>query len=135
MRAKVERFETLAQSMEQVDVVTEHVIHGGMYARTIRLDADIVIAGVHIVLPTLLVVHGDADVLIDDGWVAIRGYGVLPGSAGRKQVFVTRSAVEMTMVFPTQARTVEDAEREFTDEYEKLMSHKSVRDEVLITGE
>lgn len=108
----------------QVELETEHVFHGGMYARTIRVPAGAVVAGALVKIATLLVIHGDADVLTGDGWVAVSGFGVLSGSAGRKQVFVTRSAVEMTMIFPTNAQSVDEAEREFTDEFEKLMSRK-----------
>lgn len=121
--------------LPQIDLVTDHVLHGGMYARTIRIPAGAVVTGALIKIPTLLVIQGDADVLTGDGWVAVSGFGVLAGSAGRKQAFVTRSAVELTMMFPTQARTVEEAERECTDEHEQLMSRKSERDTVLVTGE
>lgn len=96
-----------------------------MYARTIRIPAGVVLTGALVKIPTLLVVHGEADVLTGDGWASISGFGVLAGAALRKQIFVTRSAVEMTMVFPTQAATVDEAEREFTDEWESLMSRKS----------
>jgi len=133
--AAVRMVEAIVGRAEQIDVVTEHLFHGGMYARTIRIPADSIITGAFIKVPTMLVVHGDADVLTGDGWASLRGYGVLAGSACRKQVFITRSAVEMTMIFRTRAKTVEEAERELTDEYEKLMSHKSVRDEVVMTGE
>lgn len=106
-----------------------------MYARTIRLDAGIVLTGALIKIPTLLIFNGHADVWVGDGWLEMKGYGLIVGSAGRKQVFITRSCVEMTMIFPTQAKTVEEAEREFTDEYEKLMSRASNSDTVVITGE
>lgn len=125
----------LVASVAEGGVQTEHVFHAGMYARTIRMPAGMVGVGTLIKVPTLLIVHGDVDLLTGDGWIEIRGYGVLPGSAGRKQVFVTRSDVEMTMLFATQARTVEDAEREFTDEFEMLMSRQSESDTVLVTGE
>lgn len=133
--AAVRMLEAIVGSAEQIEVTTEHLLHGGMYSRTIRIPADSVITGAYIKVPTVLVVHGDADVLTGDRWVSLSGYSVLAGRALRKQVFVTRSAVEMTMVFATQARTVEEAERELTDEYDKLMSHSGLRDEVSITGE
>lgn len=119
----------------QIDVATEHVLHGGMYARTVRLGSGVIITGALIKIPTMLVFNGHADVLIGDEWAEFNGYGVIPASAGRKQVFVTRSAVELTMIFPTQAKTVEEAEAEFTDEAGRLMSRRSTRDVVVITGE
>lgn len=121
--------------MPQVPLATQHLFHGGMYARTIRLAAETVVAGALIRVPTLLVVQGTADVWDGCRWRRIEGYTVLPGRAGRKQVFVARSDVAMTMLFPTQALTVEDAEREFTDECEQLMSRTSTTDAVWVTGE
>lgn len=121
--------------LEQIDLVTEHVLHGGMYARTVRLPPGVIITGALIKVATILIFNGDADVLIGDTSARISGYGVLAASAFRKQVFVTRSQVELTMIFPTQAKTVEEAEAEFTDEADRLMSRRSTRDVVVITGE
>lgn len=131
----VNKAEAAVGSLPQIDVITAHVIHGGMYARTVRIPAGAVVTGAQLKVATLLVIHGDADVFTGDGWVSISGFGVLPGSAGRKQIFLMRSAVEMTMIFPTQAQTVEEAEGECTDECGKLMSRKSTIDEFLVTGE
>lgn len=117
----------LVASVPQCEVQTEHVLHAGMYGRTIRVGAGMVGVGTLIKIPTLLIVHGEVDLWTPDGWLEVRGYCVLPGCAGRKQVFVTHSAVEMTMLFPTQAQTVDEAEREFTDEYELLMSRSHPR--------
>lgn len=118
----VRRIETLVRSVEQLEIPTEHVLHAGMYARTIRVPAGTVFTSVLIKIATLVVIHGDAEVFTGDGWIAIGGYGVMAGGAFRKQVYVARSGVEMTMVFPTQAQTVDEAEREFTDEVDELMS-------------
>jgi hypothetical protein len=60
---------------------------------------------------------------------------VIPASAGRKQVFVSRSTVTITMLFPTLARTVEEAEAEFTDEAAGLLSRRQDANTVVITGE
>lgn len=133
--AKVERVADLVRRVEQVGVVTEHVIHGGMYSRTVRLGAGIVATGTLMKVPTLLIVHGDLDMLAGNERIEIRGYGVLAGSVGRKALFVTLSEVQMTMVSATKAQTVEEAERELTDEHEQLMSLRSESDTILITGE
>ena len=114
----------LVESVEQVQAETEHCLHAGMYSRTIRVPAGMVGVGVRVKVPTLLVVCGDVQLLVGDEWMEICGYAVLQGCAGRKQVFCTRSDVVMTMVFPTQAQSVDEAEREFTDEYETLMTRR-----------
>lgn len=120
---------------EQIDLATHHVLHGGMYARTIRIPAGVILTGALIKRATVLIFNGHADALVGDEWAEVNGYGVICGSAGRKQVFITRSYVEMTMLFPTQATTVEEAEREFTDDADRLMSRRSTRDVIVVTGE
>lgn len=125
MLEKIKAAEDLILTLPQVEIATEHVFHAGMYARTIRVPAGTVLTGAFMKIPTLLIVHGDAEVLNFDGWLDVRGYAVLAGGAGRKQVFFARTAVEMTMVFATQATTVDEAEREFTDEFERLMSRNA----------
>lgn len=132
---KVRIFEEVLLGVEQVDVATEHILHAGMYSRTVRLPAGVAVVGALIDIPTLVIVHGDVDVLAGDECIEFRGYAVFAGSAGRKAMFVTRSAVDMTMVSATKARTVEEAERELTGEHEQLMSRKSSKDLVLVTGE
>jgi hypothetical protein len=74
-------------------------------------------------------------VLVGDEWQCVDGYRVLPASAGRKQVFVSRGAFLITMLFPTKAKSVEEAESEFTDETHLLLSRKQDLNTVVITGE
>lgn len=118
-----------------VEVTTEHVLHGGMYIRTLRREAGIVSVGSLIKLPTILIVNGSASVWAGDGWTELEGYNVIPGHAWRKQIFVTRGPVEMTMIFATQAKTVEEAENEVFAEADALISRKDgSRDTTIITG-
>lgn len=116
LRAKIEEFENALIGKEPVEVPTQHVIHAGMYARTIAMPAGMVLTGALMKRATIVIVCGRAAVLAGEEWVELDGYNVCPASAGRKQVFVSRSQVVITMLFPTQARTVEEAEAEFTDD-------------------
>lgn len=120
---------------EQVEIPTQHVIHAGMYARTIAMPADHVLTGALMKRATLVIVTGAAAVLAGGEWIEIDGYNVMPASAGRKQVFVSRSPVIITMLFPTKARTVEEAEAEFTDEAAGLLSRRQDANTVVITEE
>ncbi len=132
---KIQIVHELLLKVADVEIATEHVLHGGMYARTIRLDAGVVMVGSLIKRATILLIHG-ATSIIGDERMDLEGYNVLPGCAGRKQLFVTRGPVEMTMIFPTQARTVEEAEAEVFAEADILMSrHDGTRDTYTITGE
>lgn len=133
--AKVRAFEDASLGrLPQIEIATDHVIHGGMYARTIMIPKGTILTGALIKLATLLIVSGDADVYIGGEAVKLRGYNVLPASAGRKQLLVTHTDTRTTMIFPTTATTVEEAERQFTDEYEKLFS-ATAPNRTTITGE
>lgn len=133
---KVRAVEAMALEMEQIPLYTQHVLHAGMYARTIHLPEGTMITGALIKIATTLVLSGEARAYIGDEILHLTGHNVLPGSAGRKQAFVAMSAVSMTMLFPTQAKTVDEAEREFTDEYEALASRRDPAfNDIIITGE
>jgi hypothetical protein len=113
----------------------EHVLHAGMYARTCRLNAGVCIVSVLIKIPTMLIVHGAAWVHAGDRWYKIEGHQCMPAAAGRKQIYLTVQPTEITMVFRSQAETVEEAEAEFTDEAEQLLSrHQDNGDITIVTG-
>lgn len=120
---------------DPVEFPTEHLIHGGMYARTLHMKAGELMTGALIKVGTILIVSGDCAVFIGEETIELRGYSVLPGSAGRKQVFLAHTDLSMTMLFPTNAKTVEQAEKEFTDEYAMLMTNRMDCVTTLITGE
>ncbi len=124
------------KQFEQAPIATEHVLHGGMYARTIRLEPETLMNGSFIKLATLLIIHGHCLMVAGDEVAEIDGFNVIPGYAGRKSSFVTRGKVEMTMIFPTQAKTVEDAEEEVFGEADELMSRKDGNGNIVnVTGE
>lgn len=120
--------EAEALKQEQVHIDTEHVFHAGMYARTIMVPAGVLITNVEIKIPTILITSGD--VLVSggpDGFTRFAGHHVLEGQAGRKQVFYALADTWMTMLFPTNAKTVDAAEHEFTDEFDLLGSRRVVQ--------
>lgn len=131
----VRKVEKLVGELPQVDIETQHVIHGGIYTRTICVPAGIMITGALIKIPTTLTVSGECRVLIGDGdELVISGFMVIPSSAGRKQVFIARSDTYISMSFKTDAQTVEEAEVKFTDETEMLKS-KLNKNTIIVTGE
>lgn len=118
----------------QETLVTHHVIHAGIYSRTICIPAGKVLTGALIKIPTMLTICGRAEVLVGDGEeVVIEGYVVLPAMPGRKQMYITHEDTFVTMSFRTNAQTVEEAEQEFTDEAERLFS-RAGENVVTITG-
>jgi hypothetical protein len=130
----VNRVEAKMRTMPQIDVKTEHILHAGMYARTVKLAARVAIVSVLIKVPTILTVNGKCRVFAGEAWRDFDGYHVIPASAGRKMIYVTFAPTDITMVFPSKAKTIEEAEREFTDESDLLISRTSSDDVVTITG-
>lgn len=134
--AKVRQLETVISALPQTPISTHHILHGGIYARTVMIPAGMVITGALIKVPTTLVICGDCTVHIGDESVRVQGYNVFAASAGRKQAFIAHTDLFLTMSFATAAQTVEDAEDEFTDEAHLLISRSpAAENHVLITGE
>jgi hypothetical protein len=118
-----------------VEVKTNHLLGAGMYARTVHLPAMGFFTNVTIKVPTLMVVSGYCYMLAGKEWAKLTGYNVFPASAGRKQICITKEPTDVTMIFPTDARTVEEAEAEFTDEAGDLLSREQPEsNHVLIAG-
>ena len=132
---KVRQLEARTAELEQVEIPTDHVLHGGMYARTIKIPAGVLLTGAHIKRATMLVISGHVTVFIGAGTIEITGYQVLPASAGRKQAFLAHADTFVTMLFPSEAASVEAAEHEFTDEADRLLSRRQACESITITGE
>ncbi len=136
MLAQLDEINQLISACPQIPLTTEHLFHGSMYARTIRLPANTKMMGSLIRLATMLIVHGDCSVLIGDERIELTGYNVVPGCAGRKQFFWTHGPVEMTMIFPTTVQSVAEAEDLVFAEANQLLSRKDgSHDTVTITGQ
>jgi len=111
-------------SLVQEGIQTDHVLHAGMYSRTITMPPHTKLMGALIKIPTLVITVGDGAVFVNGEWKAVRGYQVIPGCKDRKQAFFSLGPLIVTMIFPTKAKTVDEAEREFTDEHELLLSRR-----------
>lgn len=122
---RVREAETKALDLPQVELPTSHSLHAGMYARTIRIPAGVVITGALIKLPTILIVSGRCEVFTGSESIELDGYHVLQASAHRKQVFLAHEDTHLTMLFPTRATTIEQAESEFTDEADMLQTRRA----------
>lgn len=133
---KVQALEKALAAHPQISLETDHVLHGGQYARTIMIPAGCVITGALIKIATTLVVSGDCTVYVGDDTIRLTGYRVIAAGAGRKQAFIAHADTYLTMVFPTDAQTIEQAEDEFTDEAHLLLSRSDAGlNTFKITGE
>jgi len=132
---QVRRLESAALALPQVPIETTHVLHAGLYARTVRVPAGVLLTGALIKIATLVIIEGDVLVHLDEGSLRLRGHHVLPAAAGRKQAFIAMAETHITMIFPTAARSVTEAEQEFTDEAETLASRRDgAINRIIITG-
>lgn len=116
--------EEKALELPQFDLPVKHSLHAGMYARTVTIPAGVAITGAHIKIPTILIVDGHCDVFTGAETVVLEGRHVIQASANRKQAFLAHTDTHLTMLFPTSATTVEQAENEFTDEADMLQSRR-----------
>ena len=123
-------------NLPQQPIATSHLFHAGMYARSIDLPAGVVLTGALIRIATLLIISGDVIMYVDGAARELHGYHVIAASAHRKQVFVALCDTQMTMLFPTRAKTVAQAEDEFTGEADLLLSRgMSGSNIITVTGE
>ncbi len=133
---KVRALESRLAELPQVPVGTFHLIHAGMYARTIMIPAGIMMTGALVKCATILIVNGDAIFYIGDEAIELSGHNVLPGYANRKQAVFAKGDTHATMIFPSSAKSVKESEEEFTDEVDLLFSRKDDSlNEIIITGE
>jgi|TARA_R110000787_G_C13230735_1_gene427214 hypothetical protein len=133
--ASVTQLETLLSEQPQQQAETHHLIHGGMYCRTMVLYPQYLITGALVKVSTTLIISGHVTVYIDEEPVTFNGYYVLPASAGRKQAILAHTESYLTMLVATDATSVAEAEAYFTDEVDKLASHKdAAHNRVIVTG-
>lgn len=109
---------------EEAEIPIEHFIHAGVYVRTCFLKKGTIGAGAFIKIPTVVIVQGKCLVVVGDTLESIDGYKVLRGLDGRRQVFRAIEDTYITMLFATKSSTVEDAEKEFTDEWKLLTTRR-----------
>lgn len=118
------------------EVETQHTLHDGVYTRTICMAAGTAISGALVRVPTTLIISGDVTMTTGLDTVRINSYRVLAAMAGRKQVFYAHSDTHISMLFATDAKTIEQAESEFTHEADRLASRlPSAINHIVITGE
>jgi len=125
-----EYFEKLCTEVEQLPeakVRTEHHLHAGMYSRTLYVPAGSMVVGLKIQVETQLICAGHFQLTDGTTTKEFEGFHVLEGFAGRRAAAYAITNSAFTMCFPTKAKTVEEAENEFTDEHERLLTRKEKR--------
>lgn len=132
----VRQLEDYVLQAPQTEIPTNHLIHAGIYARSIKIPAGVVLTGALIKTATILVLDGDCIVYKGSGPEEFSGHHVLAASANRKQAFFAMKDTYLTMIFATKAQIIHEAEEEFTDEAHRLSSrYENAVNHIVITGE
>lgn len=121
---RIQRLEDAARQYPQLDLETHHVFHAGMYTRTILIPAGVLVTGALMRVPTMLTICGEVTVHSGADTIFLQGFHVIQGQSGRKNVFLAEADTYVSMSFPTDAKTVEEAENEFTTEAHLLLSRQ-----------
>lgn len=108
--------------LPQAKIQTLHSLHSGVYTRTVILSAGEILVGALIKIPTTLIINGHLKLNIGNEATEVDGFDAIIAEGNRKQVMYAIEDTFITMIFKTDAKNVEEAEEEFTDEYDKLMS-------------
>jgi hypothetical protein len=119
---QVRELERQILEQPQVPFTTDHVLHGGIYTRTMFMPAGVLITGALVKVPTTWTMWGDVLIGFGDNWQRFTGYAVLPCQAHRKQAGMGLIDSWVSMSFVTDADTIEEAEAAFTDDFAVLGS-------------
>jgi hypothetical protein len=142
--AKVRRLTDLSlKHLPQIPFKTLHRLNAGQYFRIVTIPAPppggkgTVCTGVLVKIPTNLTIIGDVIVYMGEGEEPkhVRGWEQFQGSAGRKQAFLSQGEFTMIMSFATKAKTVAEAQAEFTDEIDLLCPLSETERHDIIVGE
>ena len=119
----------------QVNPIVEHSLHGGMYARTVRIPAGTIGVGALVKVATHVILNGHCLFNAGDRLVEFKGYHVLQGTPGRKQMIYTFEDTQITAVHRTDAETIAEAEKEAAGEEVELLSTRREGNELLDHGD
>lgn len=115
----------LAEEEGEVVLPLHQQLHDGIYTRTVWQAAGTILVATRVRVPTTIILDGDQCVAgASDTPIRIRGRHVLAAAPGRKVVVLAYKDSVCTTCFRTEAATVEEAEREYTDEWAKLQNHR-----------
>lgn len=121
----VRRLERALLQLPQVDLPTEHIMHGGLSARTITIPAGTVLTGALTRLDNVCVVCGDITVTTDDGVRRLTGVHVIPASAGAKRAGVAHADTTWVTLHRTDLQGAEAIEDEMSSESAQLLTRRA----------
>ena len=129
---KVIELEKIASDMPQVFLQTESIIFGSMYSRTIFIPAGTLITGAFSNIDNICIISGDITVTTNDGPQRFTGYHVIPAIRGAKRAGIAHADTYWTTLIHTNKTSVEEAEKDFTSEVEKLQTERIKSNTILL---
>lgn len=134
--AQVSELTQLSLKHPQLQFLTQHQLHAGMYTRTVCLPAGSIVTGVLVKLATTLHISGDCEVFTGYETVRVTGFAVLPAAPHRKQAFHAYTDTMLSMSFVSDAKDAAEAEAQFTDELKLLVPLDAEgRHQFVVTGD
>ena len=122
--ATVRWLEKCLLNQPQLDLKYEHALWAGVYDRTVLVPRGHIITGAPVKIETLLTIVGDVIIGLDGNEQRVTGFAKIRAAAHRMGVFTALEDTYITMSFATKAKTVAEAEAEFTDEAHRLASRR-----------
>lgn len=120
----VRQLEQVLLGMPQVDLATSHLVHGGVYARTILIPAGTLLTGAQTNADNICVMCGDITVTTDDGPLRLTGFHVLPARAGFKRAGMAHADTWWTTLWPTDLTDIGQIEDEMSGESDLLQTRR-----------
>lgn len=122
---QIRHLERHVLALPQVDLGTEHAVHGGLYVRQILIPAGTVATGaIHKVPHVSLMVYGDITVSTPAGMERITGPRLWLAGPGKKRVGFAHSDTLWLTVHRCESTTPEAAESELFDDVDQLTNHR-----------
>ena len=118
----VRKLEEALLQAPQAELVTTHHLNGGMYARTVYMDAGSVMTGALHKTDHLNIVFGDVSVTTDTGVQRLIGHHVLETKAGMKRALFAHAATAWTTVCKTDKTVLEEIEEDVVEGAGKLLT-------------
>lgn len=113
-----------AEPENAFDPPIQHFLHGGIYTRTMFLPKGCAMLGALIKVPTTCVIHGD--IILSNGINSVRstGFATYQGVPNRRCFAYAIEDTYFTTHNVSKATTLDEAQKEFTDEWYLLTTYK-----------
>lgn len=109
----------------QINLHTQHVVHGGMCCRHGFIPAGTLLTGALTNCDNICVVMGDITVTTDDGVQRLTGVHVLAAKAGAKRAGVAHADTFWATIHRTDLTDVQAIEDEMTSESASLQTRRA----------